>query len=253
MKSACKLVILLLAWVPLLAAQDQSDTSQHSAAVDKGIDLIFNYLNMAGAKKAADFQPMTQPERNRLYFKTMVNPIGFFKAGFSAGIDQLNDKPEEWGQGASGYGSASQTLRVMRSNAPLHSVASALHEDNRYFNSGKHGLWPRSIYALESGVLARHDDGSRHISVSQIGGVAAGAFVSRLWQPPSQSSAGDGAVSFGITMASNAGFGLVKEFLPDLGRKLGNRHKQPKGSPPLSPSSELNEPAFSGDKTPDPD
>ena len=105
MKSACKLVILFLAWVPLLAAQDQSDnTSQHSAAVDKGIDLIFNYLNMAGAKKAADFQPMTQPERNRLYIKTMVNPIGFFKVGFSAGIDQWNDKPEEWGQGASGYG-----------------------------------------------------------------------------------------------------------------------------------------------------
>jgi len=99
-------------------------------------------------------------------------------------------------------------------------LASALHEDNRYFNSGKQGVWKRTGYALSSGVLARKDDGSRHVSISQLGGVAAGAFLSRLWQPPSQSAASNGAISFGITMASNIGFSVVKEFLPDLGRKI---------------------------------
>ena len=238
MKTACKLVILVLVWVPLLAAQDQSDNApQHSSAVNTGIDLIFNYLNMAGARKASDFKPMTQSERNHLYFKTMVNPIGFFKAGFSAGINQLNNKPEEWGQGAAAYGKRFGDIEGQYAiqRTVTFGISSALHEDNRYFNSGKQGFWPRTAYALESGVLARRDDGSRHISVSQIGGVAAGAFISRTWQPPSQSSAADGAISFGITMASNAGFGLVKEFLPDLGRKLGSRHKQPKA--PGTPSS----------------
>jgi len=33
-------------------------------------DFVFNFLNMAGTKKSKEFQPMTQPERNRLYFKT---------------------------------------------------------------------------------------------------------------------------------------------------------------------------------------
>jgi len=28
-----------------------------------------------------------------------------------------------------------------------------LHEDNRYFNSGRQGFWPRT---LTSGILARH-------------------------------------------------------------------------------------------------
>ena len=59
---------------------------------------------MAGTKKSSEFVPMTQAQRNRLYFKTMRNPLGFVKAGFSAGIDQANDTPEEWEQGASGYG-----------------------------------------------------------------------------------------------------------------------------------------------------
>jgi hypothetical protein len=55
--------------------------------------------------------------------------------------------------------------------------------------------------------------------------VAAGAFLSRFWQPPSQRSAGDGAVSFGITMGSNMGFSLLKEFLPDLGRVITKKQK----------------------------
>jgi len=246
MKPACKLVILFLAWAPLLAAQDQSDsTSQHSATVNKGVDYIVSYLNMAGAKKAADFQPLTQSERNHLYFKSLVNPIGFFKAGFSAGLNQLNNKPEEWGQGAAAYGKRYADIegQYLIQRTVTFGLSSALHEDNRYFNSGKHGFWPRAAYAFESGILARHDDGSRHISVSQIGGVAAGAFLSRLWQPSSQNSAEDGAVSFGITMASNAGFGLVKEFLPDLGRKLANRHKQPQQTAPPSSSGDPGKPA----------
>jgi len=74
-------------------------------------------------------------------------------------------------------------------------------------------------------VLARHDDGSRYVSISQVSGTAAGAFLSRAWQPASQRSAGDGAVSFGISMASNMGFGVVKEFLPDLGRVITKKRK----------------------------
>jgi hypothetical protein len=80
-------------------------------------------------------------------------------------------------------------------------------------------------YALSSGLLARRDDGSRQFSFSQTGGVAAGAFLSRLWLPHSQNSAGDGAVSFGITMGSNIGFGVVKEFLPDLVRGLRGKKR----------------------------
>jgi hypothetical protein len=40
--------------------------------------------------------------------------------------------------------------------------------------------------------------------------------VSRAWQPPSTRSAGDGAVSFGITLGYNALSSAVKEFLPDI-------------------------------------
>ena len=222
--------IALLFTASLLSAQTQPAPPKKPTAADKGVDYLFNYLNMAGTHKASDFRPLTQSERTHLYFRTMVNPLGFFKAAFSAGIDQWNDKPPEWSQGASGYGKRFLNIEGQYSiqRTVTFGLSSALHEDNRYFNSGKQGVWRRTEYALSSSMLARHDDASRHVSVSQLAGVAAGAFLSRLWQPKSQSSLGDGAVSFGLTMAGNTGFSVVKEFLPDLGRALAKKRKPAK-------------------------
>jgi hypothetical protein len=188
---------------------------------------------MAGTVKARNFRPLTQRERTQLYVKTMMNPLGYVKAGFSAGIDQWKDKPAEWQQGASGYGLRFANILGQYSiqRTVTFAVSSLLDEDNRYFNSGKQNIWGRTAYAVVSGILARNHDGSRHLSLSQMGGVAAGAFMSRLWQPPSQDSAGDGAVSFGLTMASNMGFSVVKEFLPDIGRLIARKRKVPRGPP----------------------
>jgi hypothetical protein len=238
-KVATSLLIFLI-WTPLLAAQEPTDANSKRPPGSSFIDYLLNYLNMAGTKTSKQFVPMTQAQRNRLYFKTMTNPLGFIKAGFSAGIDQADDKPGEWEQGMSGYGKRYANILGQYSiqRTVTYGLGSALHEDNRYFNSGKHGFWPRTGYAITSGILARHDDGSRHFSISQVGGVAAGAFLARAWLPPSQSSAGDGAVSFAITMGSNAGFGIVKEYLPDLGRALAKKRRKPAtpgGEKSLSP------------------
>jgi hypothetical protein len=228
-KSIRVIGILALTFAPLAAAQNQDSppAEPKASAVSRGIDHLFNYLNMAGTTNASDFQPLTQKQRTQIYLKTMVNPLGYLKAGFSGGIDQWKDKPSEWEQGASGYGKRFGNIVGQYSiqRTVTFGLGSALHEDNRYFNSGQKGLWSRTGYAVASGILARHDDGSRHLSISQLGGVAAGAFLSRTWQPPSQHSSGDAAVSFGITMGSNMGFGVVKEFLPDLGRAIRKKRK----------------------------
>jgi hypothetical protein len=224
--------ILLVVSVSLaMQAQNQSappkqtDTSS-TQSDSKLAHSVFNLLNMAGTENSKEFRPLTQAERNHLYFSTMINPLSFARCAFSAGIDQLNDKPTEWEQGASGYGKRFANILGQYSiqRTVTYGLGSALHEDTRYFNSGKQGFWPRTGYALSSGILARHDDGTRHFSISQVGGVAAGAFLARTWLPQSQHSAGDAAVSFGITMGSNIGFGVMKEFLPDLLRPFRKKH-----------------------------
>ena len=102
-------------------------------------------------------------------------------------------------------------------------VSAALHEDNRYFASRETGFFRRTKYAVKSTFLARHDNGSQSFSFSRIGGAAGSAFISRAWQPPSKPTAGDGAVVFGLSMMTDVGFNVVREFWPDLKRRF---HKE---------------------------
>lgn len=228
-KGVCGLCILILMLGLPVAAQSRDSTTavEEADPHSMGAGYLYNYLNMAGTTKASNFRPLTQQERNNLYLKTMINPLGYIEAGLSAGINHWKNKPPEWEQGASGYGKRYADIIGQYSiqRTVTFGLSSAFHEDNRYFNSGKKGFWRRTGYALTSGLMARQDDGSRHVSVSQLGGVTASAFLSRLWQPPSHNSAGDGAVSFGITMIGNMGIGVLKEFLPDVGRVIARKHK----------------------------
>lgn len=74
--------------------------------------------------------------------------------------------------------------------------------------------------------MARGNDGHQHISISEIGSLAGSSFLSRLWQPSTNSSAGDGATSFGIAMGVNAGMSVLREFLPDLTRRVFGRDRE---------------------------
>jgi hypothetical protein len=196
-----------------------------TSGLQRTVGRLESYLNMAGAQTASDFRPLNQRERNDLYFKSLINPWGFAKAAMSAGLDQWEDKPQEWKQGWGAYGQRFANIegQYVTQKTVTHLISSALREDNRYFGSGEHELWVRIRYAMASSVMARHDDGKLSPSISQIGGVAAGAFAARLWLPSSQNSASDAAISFGITMAGNTATSVVKEFLPDLLHRPGRK------------------------------
>ena len=218
--------VLVLLFRGAAVSQVSGAAGPSASAPPRGVKAIFDYLTMAGSN-AADFRPLTQDQRNSIYLKSLINPVWYLKGGFSAAIDLRNDKPQEWEQGASGYGK--RFANIMGQYAIQRTVTfgmeSLLHEDNRYFASGKKGFWARSGYALSSSFLARHDNGKRYPSASLIGGFTAAAFVSRSWQPPSTQSAGDGAVSFGISMGYNVLASEVKEFLPDVLRPFTKRVK----------------------------
>jgi len=212
------------------AAESQVPSASGGKPASSGLsDAIFNYLSMAGTETAADFKPMSQSERNGMYLKSLADPILYFKASLSGAIDHGNDKPYEWEQGWAAYGKrvANITGQYGIQRTVTFGISSLMHEDNRYFGSGKKGFWRRAGYAISTSFLARHDNGKRYPSVSLIGGFTAAAFISRSWQPPSTHSSGDGATSFGYSMGYNVLASTVKEFLPDLLRPLTKRHKAP--------------------------
>jgi hypothetical protein len=217
MRSRLMLVSALLLVAPGLVAQSSSTSSSNLW----GQHQLQDFLVMSGATQD-QFHPLTQHERFAVYSRSLLTPFVFVAAGGAAGISQWEDVPHAWGQGAEGFahrvgdylarGTIQRTLQF--------GAESVLHEDNRYFQSGKHGTWTRVKYAVAATVLARDDSGKLRFSFSGVGSQAGAAFLSRTWQPPSDSSPEHGAISFGLSMASNAGVNVFKEFMPALIRKV---------------------------------
>ena len=228
------LALFLSALAPPLGAQSGAENGQAlpSASAQKPQETqntvagsVFTLLNMAGTRKAKDFTPLDQHGRNRSFLRSLVNPLSFVRVGFSAGLDQWQNKPGEWAQGGEGYGKRYANIfgQYTIQRTASFGLASVLDEDNRYFNSGKRGFFPRVWYAVESGVLARHHDGHRSFSFSQAGSVAAGAFLARLWLPPSQNKMSNAGISFALSTVGNMGGNIVKEFVPDIVRVFSHK------------------------------
>jgi hypothetical protein len=169
-------------------------------------------------EEVARYVPQTQQERLRSYFQHMFNPEAVLRSAAGAGINQAMNTPSEWHQGAEGYGrrfASSYAEHLIQSTA-MYGASAALHEDNRYFRSGRSGFGPRLKYAIASSFLARHDDGSRHFSISRISSYAASAAISRLWQPPSTNGPVNAADAFAIAIGVETGFNVAREFLPRI-------------------------------------
>jgi hypothetical protein len=167
------------------------------------------------------FVPITQAERTREYLKSLVSPVDVVSAAAGAGLSQWRDSPREWKQGGAGYGRrfANDYAGHLARATMMFGASSLLHEDNRYFTSGRRGAGARLKYALESTFLARRNDGSRRFSYSRIGAGLGTAILSRTWVPPSWDHPRNVAINFGITLAVEAGFNVGREFLPFLRRR----------------------------------
>jgi len=208
----------------LIVALSMGAAAGLAFADDDGPSQSTRVLGVSGPT-AAEFMPMTRSERLRNYLAGIADGESIFRAAFSAGIRQAEDSPKEWRGGAEGFGyriGDAYAQHVIRRTLQ-YGASAALHEDNRYFASGQTGFMRRAKYAVASTFLARHDNGDRGISFSRLGAAAGSSFISRIWQPRSTTSAGDGAVSFGIAMGSDVGFNLFREFWPDMKRHFQKR------------------------------
>ena len=217
------LVAISIVWLP--AAFSQVATPFGSPAVPATVtspavtpdqmDLIDKVLGMVGPSEPSH---LTQKDRFQLYLLSAGGPVPLLGEAAGAGIGQAKNTPPEWGQGWGAFGErygSNLAYNGVRQTI-TYAAAVALHEDTRYFASGRHGIWRRTGYALLSTFTARHPDGRQSFSVSSVSGVIGASAISSIWGPDSwkgsRNIAGNAGISFGATAALN----IVREFLPDL-------------------------------------
>jgi hypothetical protein len=100
-------------------------------------------------------------------------------------------------------------------------IASALHEDPRYFRMGNgHRFWTRVGYAISRAAVIRRDSGGNTFNFDNLGGSGLSAVFSNLYYPPENRTAKATFMNWGIDVADNGFVNLAPEFWPDFRDKL---------------------------------
>jgi hypothetical protein len=168
-----------------------------------------------GATTSKPFVFPTRRERFNRYLKSTVGPFSLLHTGISAGINQWRDNPEEWEQGASGYGKrfASGFGRTAIQQTVIYGLDSALGLDTGFKKSQRKGFFPRMKDALAENITSRTRTGKRVISVPRISGVYASRIISaEAWYPASYDYK-DGLRSGTRSLLTGFGMNLIREFI----------------------------------------
>ena len=184
-----------------------------------------NPLTLAQTPVAnAPYEPLSVGAKGRVFGSRIVSPVSIGKSAFTAGLNQLQDKPEEWGQGMAGYGR--RFAHKMGTRAAENGIgflaAASLKQDPRFFRSDESGFWRRSRYALVNTVLTRTDDGGRAPAYWRFAGNYGSEFVSNAWRPDRQTNFSDTMIRSTVSVGYDAASNLIKEFWPDI-RKIFKR------------------------------
>jgi hypothetical protein len=190
--------------------------------------LFFALPNFLTVENQGNVPPLTTWEKFKLTARGSFDPVELALYGVLAGIAQAENNEPSFGQGAKGYAQrygirfADGTIE----NFMAHSVfTSVLHQDPRYFQLGKGGVWHRTRYALTRILITRSDSGKTEINFSEIFGSGTAAAISTYtYHPRDERDVGNVMGVWGSQVGWDAVGYLAKEFWPDIQRKLHHGH-----------------------------
>jgi hypothetical protein len=229
---------------PTVLPSNQPSGSQNSGASGQkpprgtSKDRLFftlpNFLTLENAK-AGKVPPLTAGQKFKVVARSSFDPVEFFWYGALAGISQWENSESGFGQGAEGYGKrygayfADGTIENFMTSAVLPSM---LHQDPRYFQMGKGGFWRRTGYAVSRIFVTRTDKGTEQFNYSEIVGSGAASFISTYsYHPRGDRNVPNTLSVWGTQVGYDTLTYVVKEFWPDVRRKLRGSHASQTQSP----------------------
>jgi len=223
-------------WAGILAAQapEGADPAPDVSAMplrqfsptwdDKHIfGVVPNYATVESPEHI--YSPITAGEKFKIAAHDSFDPFNWALTGIYAAVYQKENE-YAFGQGAQGYAKrygatfADGAISTYLSEGILPVL---LHEDPRYFRLGSGSKWHRAGYAMSRVLVTRTDGGAWRFNNSEIEGNMIAAGLSNLYYPSVNRGLGMTAEKFGVNVISDAGFNVLKEFWPDMRRKILHR------------------------------
>ena len=208
-----------------VAKPQRADQSSSGTSNDRLFYTLPNFLTLENAGKVP---PLTTKQKFGVVARGSFDLVEYPWYGFLAGISQAENSEPGFGQGAEGYGKrygsyfADGTLENFMTGAILPSL---LRQDPRYFQSGEGGFAHRAGYAISRIFVTRTDSGTTQFNASEIIGAAISSAISTYsYHPRSDRNLSNTA----SVWASQVGYDTltigIKEFWPDIRRKIKKKH-----------------------------
>jgi hypothetical protein len=208
--------------------EEKAETAAPATSNDRLFFALPNFLTLENADQVP---PLTTKQKFAVVTRSSFDYIQVPWYAFLAGISQAENSEPGYGQGAAGYGkrfgaaAADGTIENYWTSAILPSV---FHQDPRFFQSGKGGFWRRTGYAMSRIVVTRSDGGTNQFNVSEVFGSAIAAGISTYsYHPHADKTLSNTASVWGSQIGYDTVTIVLKEFWPDIRRKLTHKHTGP--------------------------
>ena len=158
-----------------------------------------------------------------LFVSNTFEPVVFVGAGFNAGIAQAENSDPTFGQGMAGYGkryAAAFTDKVSGDFFHTFAFPALFRQDPRYYRKLEGGTGPRFLHAASHVFVARSDSGARMFNFSEWLGTVSATSLANTYHPGARRGAGPVAERSGISIASDMGFDVLREFWPEIVHKV---------------------------------
>ncbi|HEX4546108.1 MAG TPA: hypothetical protein VH110_07075 [Candidatus Acidoferrum sp.] len=158
-----------------------------------------------------------------LFVQDSLDPVTFLATGFEAGLDQAQNSDHSYGQGAKGY--ARRYGAEFTGQATSRFFGDFMYpwifsEDPRYYRLAHGRAKERLFHAMEHVVVAHTDNGSRMLNFSEWLGTTSSVVLSNTYHPDSQRGVSRVALTVTYNVLQDIGFDILREFWPEISRKL---------------------------------
>jgi hypothetical protein len=196
--------------------------------------LFYALPDFLTVENTADLRPLTAQQKFTVVARSSFDYVVLPVYALRTSISQAQNREPSYGQGAPGYGKryaltfADCTIDNFMVGAVLPSL---LHQDPRFYRLGDGPVAHRAAYAVSRILFTRADSGRKQFNFSEVFGSALATGISTYsYHPPEDRTFRNAATAWGTQMAFHTVTLAMKEFWPDLRRKMSHT---PSGETPV--------------------
>ena len=201
------LIFAFVAGLPLIASSQAQPYAKEPSNT---------LTNASPAQPYPAYSRPTEKIKFKNYVFDAVGPYPILAAGFAAGVNQLDNTPPDWQQGAEGFGKrfGSDFGIAMASTTTRYTLSEAFKEDELYYRCECRGVFQRLRHAALSTLTARRgQEGHRVFSVPALVAPYAGSMTAVYGWFPDRYGAKDALRMGNYSLLGYVGGNIAMEFL----------------------------------------